>query len=172
MKKHTAAAIDYFARHHSNECHITADGRVFHKKEGAESFASVLEDRTIESFTRREAEASADQNSADEDKVDNGNEPLSPNTPDTSNTANDTPQDAGNEAGTPSLDAPADAGTPKGEDAERAEKIKELENLELIPKNYNKMKSLASYFKLEVGGKANAEDLISVLTEFKSKLEK
>lgn len=157
MKKHTAAAIDYFARHHSNECHITADGRVFHKKEGAESFASTLEDRTIESFTRREAEASADQNSADEDKVDNGKEPLSPDTPDASNTADNAPQDAG---------------TSSGEDTERAEKIKELENLELIPKNYNKMKSLASYFKLEVGGKANAEDLISVLTEFKSKLEK
>nr|DAO44205.1 MAG TPA: hypothetical protein [Caudoviricetes sp.]DAU88941.1 MAG TPA: hypothetical protein [Bacteriophage sp.] len=157
MKKHTAAAIDYFARHHSNECHITADGRVFHKKEGAESFASTLEDRTIESFTRREAEASADQNSADEDKVDNGKEPLSPDTLDTSNTADNAPQDAA---------------TPSGEDTERAEKIKELENLELIPKNYNKMKSLASYFKLEVGGKANAEDLISVLIEFKSKLEK
>lgn len=157
MKKHTAAAIDYFSRHHSNECHITADGRVFHKKEGAESFASTLEDRTIESFTRREAEASADQNSADEDKVDNGKEPLSPDTPDTSNTEDNTPQDAG---------------TPSGEDIERAEKIKELENLELIPKNYDKMKSLASYFKLEVGVKANAEDLISVLTEFKSKLEK
>ena len=157
MKKHTAAAIDYFARHHSNECHITADGRVFHKKEGAESFASTLEDRTIESFTRREAEASADQNSADEDKVDNGKEPLSPDTLDASNTADNAPQDAG---------------TSSGEDTERAEKIKELENLELIPKNYNKMKSLASYFKLEVGGKANAEDLISVLTEFKSKLEK
>lgn len=157
MKKHTAAAIDYFSRHHSNECHITADGRVFHKKEGAESFASALEDRTIESFTRREAEASADQNSADEDKVDNGEEPLSPDTSDTSNTEDNTPQDAG---------------TPSGEDTERAEKIKELENLELIPKNYNEMKTLASYFKLEVGVKANAEDLISVLTEFKSKLEK
>ena len=157
MKKHTAAAIDYFSRHHSNECHITADGRVFHKKEGAESFASTLKDRTIESFTRREAEASADQNSADEDKVDNGKEPLSPDTPDTSNTEDNTSQDAG---------------TPSGEDIERAEKIKELENLELIPKNYNEMKSLASYFKLEVGVKANAEDLISVLTEFKSKLEK
>ena len=157
MKKHTAAAIDYFARHHSNECHITADGRVFHKKEGAESFASTLEDRTIESFTRREAEASADQNSADEDKVDNGKELLSPDTPDASNTEDNTLQDAD---------------TLSGENTERAEKIKELENLELIPKNYNKMKSLASYFKLEVGGKANAEDLISVLTEFKYKLEK
>ena len=157
MKKHTAAAIDYFARHHSNECHITADGRVFHKKEGAESFASTLEDRTIESFTRREAEASADQNSADEDKVDNGKEQLSPDTPDASNTADNTLQDAD---------------TLSGENTERAEKIKELENLELIPKNYNQMKSLASYFKLEVGVKANAEDLISVLTEFKSKLEK
>lgn len=157
MKKHTAAAIDYFARHHSNECHITADGRVFHKKEGAESFASTLEDRTIESFTRREAEASADQNSADEDKVDNGKELLSPDTPDASNTEDNTLQDAD---------------TLSGENTERAEKIKELENLELIPKNYNQMKSLASYFKLEVGVKANAEDLISVLTEFKSKLEK
>nr|DAT49056.1 MAG TPA: hypothetical protein [Bacteriophage sp.] len=157
MKKHTAAAIDYFSRHHSNECHITADGRVFHKKEGAESFASTLEDRTIESYTRREAEASADQNSADEDKVDNGKEPLSPDTPDASNTEDNTLQDAD---------------TLSGENTERAEKIKELENLELIPKNYNQMKSLASYFKLEVGVKANAEDLISVLTEFKSKLEK
>lgn len=157
MKKHTAAAIDYFARHHSNECHITADGRVFHKKEGAESFASTLEDRTIESFTRREAEASADQNSADEDKVDNGKELLSPDTLDASNTEDNTLQDAD---------------TLSGENTERAEKIKELENLELIPKNYNQMKSLASYFKLEVGVKANAEDLISVLTEFKSKLEK
>ena len=157
MKKHTAAAIDYFSRHHSNECHITADGRVFHKKEGAESFASTLEDRTIESFTRREAEASADQNSADEDKVDNGKELLSPDTPDASNTEDNTLQDAD---------------TLSGENTERAEKIKELENLELIPKNYNQMKSLASYFKLEVGVKANAEDLISVLTEFKYKLEK
>lgn len=157
MKKHTVAAIDYFARHHSNECHITADGRVFHKKEGAESFASTLEDRTIESFTRREAEASADQNSADEDKVDNGKELLSPDTLDASNTEDNTLQDAD---------------TLSGENTERAEKIKELENLELIPKNYNQMKSLASYFKLEVGVKANAEDLISVLTEFKSKLEK
>lgn len=157
MKKHTAAAIDYFARHHNNECHITADGRVFHKKEGAESFASTLEDRTIESFTRREAEASADQNSADEDKVDNGKELLSPDTPDASNTEDNTLQDAD---------------TLSGENTERAEKIKELENLELIPKNYNQMKTLASYFKLEVGVKANAEDLISVLTEFKSKLEK
>ena len=157
MKKHTAAAIDYFSRHHSNECHITADRRVFHKKEGAESFASTLEDRTIESFTRREAEASADQNSADEDKVDNGKELLSPDTPDASNTEDNTLQDAD---------------TLSGENTERAEKIKELENLELIPKNYNQMKTLASYFKLEVGVKANAEDLISVLTEFKSKLEK
>ena len=157
MKKHTAAAIDYFSRHHSNECHITADGRVFHKKEGAESFASTLEERTIESFTRREAEASADQNSADEDKVDNGKELLSPDTPDASNTEDNTLQDAD---------------TLSGENTERAEKIKELENLELIPKNYNQMKTLASYFKLEVGVKANAEDLISVLTEFKSKLEK
>jgi hypothetical protein len=157
MKKHTAAAIDYFSRHHSNECHITADGRVFHKKEGAESFASTLEDRTIESFTRREAEASADQNSADEDKVDNGKELLSPDTPDASNTEDNTLQDAD---------------TSNGEDAERVEKIKELESLELIPKNYNKMKSLVTYFKLEIGEKANAEDLISVLTEFKSKLEK
>ena len=157
MKKHTAAAIDYFARHQSNECHITADGRVFHKKEGAESFASTLEDRTIESFTRREAEASADQNSADEDKVDNGKELLSPDTLDASNTEDNTLQDAD---------------TLSGENTERAEKIKELENLELISKNYNQMKSLVSYFKLEIGEKANAEDLISVLTEFKSKLEK
>lgn len=31
MKKHRKA-IDYFNRHHRNECYITSDGRVFHKK--------------------------------------------------------------------------------------------------------------------------------------------
>lgn len=47
------AAADYFARHESsNECHITSDGRVFHTKGAADSFANGLKDTTVESFTR------------------------------------------------------------------------------------------------------------------------
>lgn len=51
MSKELAA--DYFARHESsNECHITSDGRVFHTKGSADSFANGLKDNTVASFTR------------------------------------------------------------------------------------------------------------------------
>lgn len=62
MSKELAA--DYFARHESsNECHITSDGRVFHTKGSADSFANGLKDNTVESFTRdgKTADASKDE---------------------------------------------------------------------------------------------------------------
>ncbi|OWK99265.1 hypothetical protein AP75_01905 [Kaistella haifensis DSM 19056] len=57
--KHTDLAQDYFERHsRSNECHITSDGRVFHTSGHAISFAQEnnLQDQTIESYTRDQAE--------------------------------------------------------------------------------------------------------------------
>lgn len=51
-----ALAIDYFTRHtSSDECHITSDERVFHSVGTAKSFANLLEDETVHSFTRAEA---------------------------------------------------------------------------------------------------------------------
>jgi hypothetical protein len=50
MSKELAA--DYFARHSNDECHITSDGRVFHTKGSADSFANGLKDNTVVSFTR------------------------------------------------------------------------------------------------------------------------
>lgn len=87
MSKELAA--DYFARHESsNECHITSDGRVFHTKGSADSFANGLKDTTVESFTRDgkkeeeevptdeapqdeapEDDSSKDEASNDEDKI-------------------------------------------------------------------------------------------------------
>jgi len=54
MSKELAA--DYFARHTSNECHITSDGRVFHTKGSADSFANGLKDNKVESYTRESKE--------------------------------------------------------------------------------------------------------------------
>ena len=51
MSKELAA--DYFSRHgSSNECYITSDGRVFHTKGAADSFANGLKDTKVESYTR------------------------------------------------------------------------------------------------------------------------
>lgn len=51
MSKELAA--DYFSRHgSSNECHVTSDGRVFHTKGSADSFANGLKDNKVESYTR------------------------------------------------------------------------------------------------------------------------
>nr|DAQ02465.1 MAG TPA: hypothetical protein [Caudoviricetes sp.] len=50
------------------------------------------------------------------------------------------------------------------------QKVSELMELELIPKNFNKMKSLATYFKVELAEKPNAEDLIKALTELKNQI--
>lgn len=52
----------------------------------------------------------------------------------------------------------------------REQKISELKELELIPKNFNKMKSIATYFKVELAEKPNAEDLIKALTELKNQI--
>ncbi len=57
----------------------------------------------------------------------------------------------------------------KGTD-EMPTKVKELETLELIPKNYMKMKSLANYFGLEVEGN-KADDFIKALENYKKELE-
>ncbi len=72
MSKELAA--DYFARHESsNECHITSDGRVFHTKGSADSFANGLKDTTVASFTRdgktTDDEAQTDEGSKDDDKI-------------------------------------------------------------------------------------------------------
>lgn len=52
---------------------------------------------------------------------------------------------------------------------ELAQKTKELQELELVSKNYNKMKSLANYFNLSVEGK-KAEDYIKALEDYKQKI--
>ena len=64
---------------------------------------------------------------------------------------------------------PAD-NTADEQDDKREQKISELKELELIPKNFNKMKSLATYFKVELAEKPNAEDLIKALTELKTQI--
>ncbi len=66
MSKELAA--DYFSRHESsNECHITSDGRVFHTKGAADSFANGLKDTKVESFTRDGKTADADGEDTGED---------------------------------------------------------------------------------------------------------
>lgn len=59
-------AVDYFDRHkESQECHITSDGRVFHSKGTADSFANTLKDNTVSSFTRKQVEAKEDAPATD-----------------------------------------------------------------------------------------------------------
>ncbi len=54
MQKFKKNALDYFERHpSSNECHITSDGRVFHTNGSAEGFAGTLDDKNIESYSRK-----------------------------------------------------------------------------------------------------------------------
>lgn len=48
----------------------------------------------------------------------------------------------------------------------RAEKIAELQALELVKENYNKMKSLVKFFEIKTSNQS-AEALIEALTEFK-----
>jgi hypothetical protein len=68
MSKELAA--DYFARHTNNECHITSDGRVFHTKGSADSFANGLKDNTVVSFTRDGKTPTADgEDTGEADKV-------------------------------------------------------------------------------------------------------
>ncbi len=64
-------AADYFSRHQSsNECHITSDGRVFHTKGSADSFASALKDSTVASHTREgKGEKAKDETPGEDTKV-------------------------------------------------------------------------------------------------------
>lgn len=55
------------------------------------------------------------------------------------------------------------------QDVQRAEKIAELQALELIGKNYNQMKSLVKFFGVKTENQS-AEALIEALTEFKTSL--
>lgn len=50
-----------------------------------------------------------------------------------------------------------------------AEKTKELQELELVKANYQKMKSLALFFQIETEDQ-KADTLIAALTEYKSKI--
>ena len=52
---------------------------------------------------------------------------------------------------------------------ERAAKTKELQELELVTANYQKMRSLALFFEIETADQ-KAETLITALTEYKSKI--
>lgn len=47
---------------------------------------------------------------------------------------------------------------------------KELQETELVKKNYNQLKSLVKYFKIEVANQS-AETLIQALTDYKSKIK-
>ena len=52
-KKNKELAADYFERFkESEECHITADERIFHTKGNADSFAAGLTDPTVKTFKR------------------------------------------------------------------------------------------------------------------------
>lgn len=70
MSKNNDKAADYFKRHSTGtECHITSDGRVFHTKGSAESFAVGLKDQTVESFKRDEAKTADKPKVADKPKT-------------------------------------------------------------------------------------------------------
>ena len=57
MSKNLELAKDYFERHEiSDECYVTADGRVFHNSGSAISFAETLSDKEVERFTRVQVE--------------------------------------------------------------------------------------------------------------------
>jgi hypothetical protein len=61
-------AADYFNRHDGTECHITSDGRVFHSKGTADSFAVGLADQKVESF-KKEDFAKAEKPKEEKPKV-------------------------------------------------------------------------------------------------------
>ena len=70
MSKELAA--DYFARHTSDECFITSDGRVFHTKGTADGHANLLKDNAVVQFTREvklEKEKGEDTSGADKVKA-------------------------------------------------------------------------------------------------------
>lgn len=55
------------------------------------------------------------------------------------------------------------------DEKEIAEKTKELEELELVSANYQKMKSLVLFFQIETPD-LKAESLIAALTEYKKQI--
>lgn len=147
MKKFTEKAQDYFDRHpSSDECHITSDGRVFHNKGGALGFAGTLDNQDIESYSRKvlEKAQSVKSDSGSIDAMIEGSklpEDLKKDVQDIIKTA----------------------------DEARAEKIAELNALELDSSKYNEMKVLVKFFDLKVENQ-KAETLITALTEFKNSL--
>ena len=141
MKKYTEKARDYFERHQRNECFITSDGRVFHDAGSAQGFAGTLENNEVESYQRKEVINAKAQNQETEEK---GAE---------KNKVDDIPNEV-----------------PEESTDERAEKLRELENLELVPDNRKEMEGLAKYFELQLEDK-KVDTLISALTEFKSKIK-
>lgn len=65
-------ALDYFKRHpHSEECHISSDGRVFHKPGDAQSFAGTLKNSKIESYQRDVVLAEIQADTEDDINLDN-----------------------------------------------------------------------------------------------------
>lgn len=152
MKKHTQKAIDYFKRHKGKECFITSDGRVFHNKGTAESFAITLKDRTIEHFSKNDVEHLENESKANsievsEEKIEEIVEPI---------LSEDTHQEVVEE--------------PKQETAETTDD-KEAELLsDLSSKSYNDLVSLVKHFGLTPKDK-KATSLIEVLEEYKQKIQ-
>ncbi|MCU7615660.1 hypothetical protein NZ698_00500 [Chryseobacterium sp. PBS4-4] len=154
MKKFTESAQDYFDRHpSSNECHITSDGRVFHEKGNATSFANTLDNQDIESFSRKVLEK---EKSLSEEIVNVKNDKVLEVT---INTLIPTKEQVAEQVKQVLENGAAD----------REAKIKELEALELVTANYNEMKALVKFFDLKVENQ-KAETLITALTEFKNTL--
>ena len=58
----------------------------------------------------------------------------------------------------------------ENQEAQRAEKIIELQALELVKENYNQMKSLVKFFEIKTQNQS-AEAFIEALTELKKTLE-
>lgn len=153
MKKHTQKAIDYFKRHKGKECFITSDGRVFHNKGTAESFAITLKNRTIEHFSKNDVEhlekvEPTDNIEISEEKTEEiVEEPI---------LSEDTHQEVVEE--------------PKQETAETTDD-KEAELLsDLSSKSYNDLVSLVKHFGLTPKDK-KATSLIEVLEEYKQKIQ-
>lgn len=161
MKKHKLKAIDYFKRHHSKECFITSDGRVFHNSGAARSFATSLKDDSIEYYTRAEVEQEQKQKETPKIIEEKKSEIENQNDDNANDTSLSTIQRGVNENETLKIE---------DENDEKAKRTAELLALELTSKHYNEMMSLVAFFGLETKDK-KTESLIEALTEYKSKLE-
>ena len=143
MSKELAA--DYFARHESsNECHITSDGRVFHTKGSADSFANGLKDNTVASFTR---DGKKEEEEVPTDEV---------------------PQDEAPQDEAPQDEAPQDDSS-KDEAAQDEDKIAVIEALKTFDAEtatYAEIKELAKAFSLESVSQKK-EDLLAAIEAYK-----